>query len=257
MNIMRISSRRNPSIVEAVKLLNDTAYRKQLGKIAAEGTKLFYDALTSGADIDTIIATEHLETELSGVDVNRLIIVPDNLFSSISTQKSPQGLLFFCNRPDTTAGVERGNYIVLDGVQDPGNVGTIIRSAAAFDIKGVILCGPCADPYGPKAVRASMGAVFRIPIFFLDVDELCQLCNDIEIPLYSTCTSKDATDIRNLNTRPVAVVIGSEGQGVSREISERSIGTVTIPMAGGTESLNAAVAASILMWEIAGKRGAI
>ena len=149
MNIMRISSRRNTSIVEAVKLLNDTAYRKQLGKIAAEGTKLFYDALTSGADIDTIIATEHLETELSGVDVNRLIIVPDNLFSSISTQKSPQGLLFFCNRPDTTAG-SSAETISFWMEYKTRECWYDYQSAAAFDIKGVIYW-PMRRPIRPQS----------------------------------------------------------------------------------------------------------
>lgn len=256
MEVLRISSRRNPLIVEAVKLLKDTNYRRQLRKIAAEGKKLFDDALTSGADIDTVIASESLEASLVGVDVNRLIVVPDWLFTSISTHKTPQGLMFFCNRPDEKPqNIDKGNYIVLDGVQDPGNVGTIIRTAAAFNIKGVIICGPSADPFGPKVVRASMGAIFRVPVFTLELGELDKLCKDIGIPLYSAEPTNDSKDIRDLGIEPVAVVIGSEGQGVSREVKELCYGTVSIPMAAGTESLNAAVAASIIMWETAGKRG--
>lgn len=254
MDINRITSRRNPLIVEAVKLLSDTAYRKQSNLIAAEGTKLLFDAMSSGAEVEFAVATEDIWTGLEGSGIKRLAVVPGQLFKSISTQKTPQGVIFFAGRPTVPEKLEYGSYVVLDGVQDPGNVGTVIRTAAAFGIHGVIVCGSSADPFGPKAVRASMGAVFREAVYQMEYDELFENLNKLGIPLIAAMPSGNASDIRELGTLPAAVVVGSEGSGVSRVLLEKCLAAVTIPMVQGTESLNAAVAASILIWEISGRK---
>ena len=106
--------------------------------------------------------SEGMERAVPPLKDCRIVIVPEKLFKAISTQKSPQGVLFFCMRPDHSERMRKGRYLVLDGVQDPGNTGTVIRTAAAFGADGVVVCGNGADPFGPKAVRASMGAIFRI-----------------------------------------------------------------------------------------------
>ena len=254
MDINRITSRRNTLIVEAVKLLSDTTYRKQSNLIAAEGTKLLFDALASGAEVEFAVATEDIGSELEGSRINRLAVVPEQLFKSISTQKTPQGVVFFAVRPAAHEKLEYGSYVVLDGVQDPGNVGTVIRTAAAFGISGVIVCGSSADPFGPKAVRASMGAVFREAVCIMEYNELVENLNKLGVPLVAAMPSGNASDIRELGIHPAAVVVGSEGSGVSRVLLEKCSAAVAIPMVQGTESLNAAVAASILIWELSGRK---
>lgn len=254
METHRITSRRNPMIVDAIKLLSDTAYRKQSGLIAAEGTKLLYDAMESGVEVEIAVVSENIEQELKDFRIKKLVVVPEELFKSVSTQKTPQGAVFFCRRPDIPKMLQDGNYVILDGVQDPGNVGTVIRTAAAFGLRGVIVCGASADPFGPKAVRASMGAIFRQAVYIMEYDELFAAFNGMGIPLIAAMPSGDALDIRRLEKDPVAVVIGSEGSGVSPRVLEKCLDAVTIPMVQGTESLNAAAAAAVLLWEISGRK---
>ena len=142
------------------------------------------------------------------------------------------------------------HYLVLDGVQDPGNVGTILRTADAFDCDGVFLVNACADPYSPKTVRASMGAVFRTQPVKADWAEVKAACAAAGIPVAVTALSQRAKDLRQADLRGMAVVIGSEGQGVRREILESADGELIIPMNKRCESLNAAVAAAIVMWQM-------
>jgi len=246
-----ITSRRNPAIIEAVKLLSDAKYRREAGLVAAEGTKLLFDARDSGAEIKLVIAADDLGTELRQIKAERIILVPDKLFGSISTQKTPQGAIFFCARPQCGTKLKKGNYAVLDGLQDPGNVGTVIRTAAALGIDGVVVCGRSADPFGPKAVRASMGAVFRIPVYVLAPDELRNECKREGIRLLAAMPTGEAADIRKIGGGAAAIIIGNEGSGISEELRSVCDGTVTIPMARGTESLNAAAAAAVILWEIA------
>ena len=149
--------------------------------------------------------------------------------------------------PETLSGA---HYLVLDGVQDPGNVGTILRTADAFDCDGVFLVNACADPYSPKTVRASMGAVFRTQPVKADWAEVKAACGVAGIPVAVTALSQRAKDLRNADLRGMAVVIGSEGQGVRREILESADGELIIPMNPRCESLNAAVAAAIVMWQM-------
>ena len=144
---------------------------------------------------------------------------------------------------------------MLDGLQDPGNVGTIWRTADAFGADGLILCGGCADPWGPKTVRATMGAAFRLPVWERPLDVLAGELAGMEVPLYATALREDTEDVR---TAPLgersAVIIGSEGRGVSSlalSVCER---TLKIPMRARCESLNAAAAACVVLWEMAGKR---
>lgn len=246
-----ITSRHNPAVIEAVKLLSDTKYRKAAGLIAAEGTKLLSDAIDSGADIKLVMASEGLEPNLPEVVNARVIFIPEKLFGAISTQKTPQGAIFFCTRPKIGSELRKGNYVVLDGLQDPGNIGTVIRTSAALGIDGVVICGASADPFGPKAVRASMGAVFRIPVHIMNPDELRRECERSGIRLLAAMPAGEAVDIREIGRDPAAIAIGSEGSGVSDVLKSVCNGMVTIPMANGTESLNAAAAAAVVLWELA------
>ena len=140
---------------------------------------------------------------------------------------------------------------MLDGIQDPGNLGTILRTADALDVP-VVLSEGCCDPYNAKTVRATMGAIFRTTPGYLSRQALIDQCRDENIPLLATALSQQAKDIRQQDLRQAAVVIGSEGQGVSRQLLEASQGQLIIPMHPRCESLNASVAAAIVLWQMTG-----
>jgi TrmH family RNA methyltransferase len=139
--------------------------------------------------------------------------------------------------------------LLLDGIQDPGNLGTILRTADALQIPVALLEG-CADPYGHKVVRASMGAVFRTPPIQTTWEQVNDACRKAGIPVAVTALSDRAEDIRSAALKEMAVVIGSEGQGVRKEILESAQAELIIPMNPNCESLNAAIAAAIVMWQM-------
>ena len=139
--------------------------------------------------------------------------------------------------------------LLLDGIQDPGNLGTILRTADALDVPVVLLEG-CADPYSHKVVRASMGAVFRTEVVQSNWEAVSAACAQAKIPIAVTALSQRAKDVREAAIDTMAVVIGSEGQGVRKEILDSADGALIIPMNPHCESLNAAVAATIVMWQM-------
>lgn len=245
-----ITSRRNPIIAGMERLLAERRLRKESGLFCGEGTKLLEDALMHRAEVVTVIATAEACAGLPEIPGARVIEVPDSLFQTVSTQRSPQGVLFSCRVPCMPKHLRAGDYIVLDGLQDPGNVGTIIRTAASLGLDGVVVCGSSADPFGPKAVRASMGAIFAIPVFEWTPDKLGAECLLTGIPLLCAMPAGDAADIRKKKPPQFAAVVGNEGSGISAEMLSFCSGRIQIPMAGKTESLNAAVAAAILLWEM-------
>ena len=148
--------------------------------------------------------------------------------------------------PDT---LPAGRYVVLDGVQDPGNVGAVLRTADAFGCTGALLLPGCADPYSLKTLRASMGAVFRLPVYAVETEQLPGLLAAAGLPLYGTALRHDTVDVRRCDLRRCALVIGSEGQGVSDAVLSLCRETLRIPMKPHCESLNAAAAAAVLLWE--------
>ena len=168
---------------------------------------------------------------------------------SISPMQSPQGALFLCRFPEEKTFRPVPGMLLLDGIQDPGNLGTILRTADALDIPVVLLEG-CADPYSHKVVRSSMGAVFRTEVFRSDWKSVQAACAAAGIAIGVTALSPRARDLRQSDLKRMAVVIGSEGQGVRREILDSADAELIIPMTPHCESLNAAVAATIVMWQM-------
>ncbi|MBQ0038756.1 MAG: RNA methyltransferase [Clostridiales bacterium] len=245
-----ITSRTNPLMTHIRKLSSSGSYRRQQGEFLCDSPKLLREALLWGAELLTVVCTDPaaLPELPRGV---RCVTVPKDVMASVSPMKSPQGVLFTCRlpgkqMPDRLPG---RRYMVLDGVQDPGNVGTIWRTADAFDCDGLLLLPGCADPYSPKTVRASMGAVFRCGAWQMEPQELKALLQRSEIPLYGAALRDDTLDARKVDYTRAAIAIGSEGRGLTEEMLALCDRTIRIPMSARCESLNAAIAAAVLLWE--------
>ncbi|MEN6607278.1 MAG: RNA methyltransferase [Bryobacteraceae bacterium] len=225
------------------------------GFCVAESFHLLDEALSSQCEVRAIIAAERTQTaveaRVQGLSGFRLVILPDKLFDTIAATEATQGVLVLVRPPEWSFGemLRRETPIVLlDGIQDPGNAGTILRTAEAFGAAGAIFLKGAVSPYNPKAVRAAAGSLFRLP--FLDgmeADETLALLDDSHVPLYAAIPSGGTPLDKARLTGRWAFVVGSEGQGVSRLLMERTIG-LSIPTAG-VESLNAAVAASVILYE--------
>ena len=243
----RITSRKNPLLQQVRKLLSSRKARVEAGLFAADGTKLLEEAVKYYPGLDTVILSEGVQVQLpAGV---RVVRVPADVMQSISPMETPQGALFLCRLPEKREFIPRAGMLILDGIQDPGNLGTILRTADALQVPVVLLEG-CADPYGHKVVRASMGAVFRTSVVSSTWEEVREKCQAAGIPVAVTALNEQSRDIRKANVASMAVVIGSEGQGVRREILEQAQDALIIPMDSRCESLNAAVAATIVMWQM-------
>ena len=243
----KITSRKNPLLQQVKKLLSSRKAREEAGLFVSDGTKLLIEAVTYFDGLDTVILSEGVEAEVP--EHVKIIRVPGDVMESISPMQSPQGALFLCRLPERKAFVPRKGMLILDGIQDPGNLGTMLRTADALDIPVCLLEG-CADPYSHKVVRSSMGAVFRTPVVQSTWEEVHTACKAAGIPVGVTALSNRAKDLRNANVREMAVVIGSEGQGVRKEILEAADAELIIPMNPRCESLNAAIAAAIVMWQM-------
>ena len=243
----RITSRKNPLIQQVRRLLSSKKERESAGLFVADGTKLLAEAVQHYPGLQTVILSDGVEAELP--DHVEIIRVPEEIMAYISPMETPQGALFLCALPEPTAFVPRPGMLVLDGIQDPGNLGTILRTADALDVPVVLLEG-CADPYSHKTVRASMGAVFRVQPVQADWELVKLHCTQNGIPVAVTALSERAQDIRKADLAAMAVVIGSEGRGVRTEILEQADAQLIIPMNSHCESLNAAVAAAIVMWQM-------
>ncbi len=247
-----ITSRTNALCTHLRKLASSASYRRKTGEFLSDSPKLLEEALLWQGNLHTVVFTEGSPLPVLPEGV-RQVQVPADLMRSLSPTETPQGVLAVCGMrsrclPETLAG---RRYVVLDGVQDPGNVGTILRTADAFHADGMFLVNACADLYNPKTVRATMGAVFRCPVWSCTVEELRALLDDAGLPLYGAALRSDTVDARTVDYSRCAVAIGSEGKGLSAEMLAVCDRTVLIPMSDHCESLNAAAAATVLLWEAA------
>ncbi|MBQ9685741.1 MAG: RNA methyltransferase [Oscillospiraceae bacterium] len=247
--IQELSSRKNAVIMRLRALANDAAFRRAEGEYLCDGRKLLLEALDKGRAVKTVLWKERAE-HCPGLETAAQYTATAELFDYASPMKNSPGPLFTVAIPEETRERPISRAILLENVQDPGNVGTVIRTAAAMGVETVLLCGACADVYSPKTVRATMGAIFRERIVHCTVPEARALAAANGLPLYGAALSKRAEDIRTLDLKNALVAIGSEGRGLSGELLEACDGELIIPMAPGSESLNAAVAASIVLWEM-------
>ena len=243
----RISSRKNPLMQQVKKLLSSRSERRRQGLFVADGTKLLEEAVKHWPGLQTVILADGVEARVpEGV---RVVRVPGEIMAYISPMEAPQGALFLGKLPQQAEFVPRRGMLILDGVQDPGNIGTILRTADAMDVPVVLLDG-CADPWSWKVIRSTMGAVFRVPVVQATWEEVLGKCREAGIPIGVTALSDRAVDIRTADLSQMALVIGSEGRGVRQAVLENADHELIIPMNPHCESLNAAIAAAIVMWEI-------
>ena len=249
--VERITSRSNALMTHIRKLASSGSYRRKSGEFICDGHKLLQEALLWKAPLSAVVFSEGTEVPNLPEGV-RTVEVPEDVMRSIAPSESPQGILAVCKmqEPQLPEQLEGKHYVVLDGVQDPGNVGTILRTADAFDCDGMFLVNACADLYNPKTIRATMGVVFRRPVFKCSAKALKALLQSSGIPLYGAALREDTVDARTVDYRCAAVAIGSEGRGLCDEMLALCDKTIRLPMSERCESLNAAIAASVLLWEM-------
>ena len=244
----RITSRKNGYIAYLRRLASEGALRRERGETVLDGEKLLGEALSSGCEVTSVLSDEARPPERLPEGA-KLYCAPAELVGYASPVKNSPGPVFTVRLPER---VECA--IVLESVQDPGNVGTVIRTANALGVGAVILTGGCADPTSPRCVRATMGAAFRQYVAETDLAGLAELLRAWDLPLYGAALAPGALDIRAAHLERAAVAIGNEGHGLSAGLMGLGAGAVIIPMAPGSESLNAAVAGAIVMWELSGRR---
>ncbi len=246
----KITSRANPLLGHFKKLLRDRSYRRSCGEYVGDGVKLLEEAIRWQATLPDVLLTKDAVCPPLPQGVRRAVL-PSDVMASVSPMKAPQGALFALKQPDLRPPerLDGSRYLILDGLQDPGNVGTIWRTADAFGADGLLLTGHCADPFGWKAVRASMGAAFRLPVWEVEDEALLPLLGRSGLPLYATALREDTVALQQADLARCAVAIGSEGHGVSDWLLDACRETVKIPMEMQCESLNAATAAAVVLWE--------
>ena len=245
----KITSRKNPYIAHIRSVASDADYRREKGEYICDGVKTLMEALHFGAEIVSVMWKEEAKS-IEGLSCREQYIVPAELFDYASPMKNSAGPLFSVRITERRSERKIENAIVLENVQDPGNVGTVIRTANALNMDTVILVGACADIYNPKTVRATMGAIFRQNIIRTDIAGLSEILKENTLPLYGAALTDTAADLRNVSLKHTAVAIGSEGRGLSREFLDACTGQIIIPMNPDSESFNAGVAAAIIMWEM-------
>ena len=257
--MIRIQSRQNTALRHLARLGRERKYRRSTGEMLCEGEKMLQEAVASGAQIKTLLVRAGREdclpdglTDRLGQAGAALYAAPDALFCQASGVETPQNVIFSCAQPWWTADALDGKeqVLLLDGLQDPGNLGTILRTAEAFALGAVVLCEGCADPFSPKVVRSTMGAVFRLPCVALPLREAMERLRRNGLPVYATALHEDSVPLGDVPLGRAAVIIGSEGRGVSSAAIGQSDQRVIIPMKGRAESLNAGVAAAIVIYEM-------
>lgn len=250
---MREISSKDNKIFRLCQQLSHKKYRDKLGLYLIEGENLLEEAVKNGAAIKTVLMCRDYRGSLFGTE-DKAFCLSDKLFEQLSQTETTQGIMAIVEKPELSPDLflnrGGGNFIVLDRLQDPGNIGTILRTADAAGYELAIVMKGTADVFSPKAVRAATGSLFRMPVVFMDsVDELMEFTRAAGKKLAATCFDTDRYYYDEDLRENIALIIGNEGGGISRELMESSDLKIKIPMHGNIESLNASVAAGILMYE--------
>lgn len=255
---MTITSKDNETI-KHIKKLKEKKYREEYHEFIVEGIKMIEEAINEGAKIKSIIICEDCKTQ--GAIPNDLmyeiaklncIYVAEKIFNTITDVINPQGIMAVIEKPnarDNTIDFSANVSLLLDNIQDPGNMGTILRTADSINLKQILVSKGTADQYNPKVVRSTMGAIFRVKI--IECEDLVKTLKELKkhkIEIYATDLKTDKS-IYDVDYKKKAVVIGNEANGVSTEILNLADTKIKIPMLGKTESLNVAVATGVILYE--------
>ena len=252
----RILSKDN-KLIKHLRKLKEKKYRDEYNEFIVEGLKLVKEALQENVDVKQIIICEgcdtgliesHLKYEMAKFD---FIYVPENIFKLISDVENPQGVLAVIGKQadESEINLNEDVIVALDNIQDPGNLGTILRTVDSVGLKQILVSKGTADPYNPKVVRSTMGAIFRVKV--IECESLKETLKDLQSKKYKVmCTSLEAKKtIYKVNYNKKIIVIGNEANGVSKDIQHLADEKVIIPMLGKTESLNASVATGVILYE--------
>ena len=256
-----ISSKENKRIKYLKKLLSSSSFRREEGVFAVEGLRLCSDAVKSGAEVLSAYFSEtffnkndEFVREVSSY-AKEVFLLKDHLFAAVSDTKTPQGVLFVIKRLDKTIDFDNiknnGKVLALETVQDPVNLGTILRTAEAMGIDAVVLTHDCCDIYAPKAARGSMGALFRLSVMI--TDDLPGFIGRFNVfgTSYAAVLDQDSVSLNDCSfEEAVLAVVGNEGNGLTPETIKACSHKLYIPMRGKAESLNVSAAASMILWEM-------
>lgn len=255
---MVITSKDN-EFVKHVKKLKEKKYREEYGEFLVEGIKMIEEAISENAVIKYIVVCDDCKTQSSipsdllyEIAKYNCIYASEKVFNSMTDVTNPQGILAVIEKPanrETEIDFKDDLFLVLDNIQDPGNMGTILRTADSINLKQILVSKGTADQYNPKVVRSTMGAIFRVRV--IECEDLCKTLKELKkhkIEVYATDLKTDKS-IYDVNYKRKAIVIGNEANGVSTEILNLADTKIKIPMSGKTESLNAAVATGVILYE--------
>lgn len=243
-----ITSLQNPRIKQIQALLGRARTRRKEGLIVLEGLRLIQDAIASGQQVECLLYTEdHAENPIIQHLNAETLLISAEVMRHISDTQQPQGMIALFAFPTRTLPHQPHSVLILDAIRDPGNMGTILRSAAAAGAEAVLLSPDCVDAYNPKSLRAGMGAHFRIAVSTMTWDEISAYCAGLHI--YLADGYGDATYTAVNWTHPWALIIGSEAHGAGENARQLAQTRIAIPMAAETESINAALAAGIILFE--------
>ena len=256
-----ITSKDNRTVKYIKKLISSASFRREEGCFVAEGVRLCGDALRSGAAVTMAVFSESYTAKqgslIDGCRASGAVCysVRDSIFSALSDTKTPQGVLFVIKRLDKTLDFDtmkkNGNILALESIQDPSNLGTILRTAEALGVDAVVLSRDCCDVYAPKVIRGSMGAVFRLPMMIAQdlpafIGEFSRVGTS-----YAAVLDRQARPVSEYDFSSLSMcVLGNEGNGLTKAAVAACGHTLFIPMPGGAESLNVSAAAAIILWEM-------
>ncbi len=243
---MLITSKENETVKE-IKKMKDKKFRKD--KFLIEGIKMLREAINENANIELIIIRENTKIDFD-ISSYKIMEVNEAVFNSLTDVVSPQGVIAIIRKKNNIEVDKNAEYILaLDGVQDPGNLGTIIRTADSANLNQIIVSKDTVDAFSPKVVRSTMGAIYRVNI--IEVESLVETLKNLKDSGFKTVTTSLDTSksIYDLKYNKKVVIIGNEANGVSKEVQKISDYKVKIPMLGKTESLNASVATGIMIYE--------
>lgn len=252
--IESITSRKNP-LVSKLSKLSDKKEREEQKLFRLDGVKLFSEALKSNIKIEYLFSSRKLLDSIPEGSAERIFEVTDEVLAKLTDEKAPQGIVAFASQfqtlPLPDAIPDDFSSLLLSSIRDPGNLGTIIRTAYAFGIDRIFITPDCADIYSPKTIRAAMGTIFRQSITIADEYETLERLRSLDCGVYAAALRPNAVRVGTVELpKRICFAVGNEGHGLSDDFIDRCTGTVIIPMTDDCESLNAAGAAGILSWEM-------